>query len=134
MSVLISFFVKPIFVILFFLLLSAQTCRRSQIDLAQAVFKHWVHSFEEDTQGIQVYRPVSYNFPLSRGREGFEVKEDGTFVLYNIGLADGTDTIPGTWKQTGESTLKIIFSNPDIAPYTIQIIQASDTLLTLKKS
>jgi hypothetical protein len=128
-----SFFVKPIFAILFFLLLSAQTCQKSQTGMTPVIFKHWVHSFEEDTQGMQAYRPASYAFPLSRGREGFEVKEDGTFVLHNIGPADGTDKIPGTWKQASGSTLKVTFSQTDIAPYTIQIIQASDTLLTLKK-
>ena len=37
------------------------------------MFKHWTHSREEDSEGIKVYRPNEYNFPPSRGREGFEL-------------------------------------------------------------
>jgi hypothetical protein len=125
--------VKSVLPILFLLLLTAQTCRKSDIDLAPAVFKHWVHSFEEDTGGIQTYRPASYNFPLSRGREGFEVKENGTFIRHSIAPADGIEKIPGTWTAAGENKLRIQFNSSDFIPYTIQILQASDTLLTLKK-
>jgi hypothetical protein len=125
--------VKSLITILFFLLLSAQTCKKSQTDVATTVFKHWVHSFEEDTAGLQTYRPASYNFPLARGREGFEVKENGTFILHRTGPADGIEKINGTWKAAGDNKLQVQFNHPDIAPYTIQIIQATETLLTLKQ-
>lgn len=37
-------------------------------DLPQEIFKHWVHSHEDDTKDIKVFRPVDYKFPPSRGR------------------------------------------------------------------
>lgn len=116
-----------------FLLLTAQTCQKTQTDLAPAIFKHWVHSFEEDKTGIQTYRPALYNFPLARGREGFEVKDNGTFILHRIGPADKIEKADGSWTSAGKNKIKVRFNNLAIAPFTIQLIQANDTLLTLKK-
>ena len=41
------------------------------------ISKFWIHSYEEDTEDVRVYRPRSYDFPLSRGRTGFEIKKNG---------------------------------------------------------
>jgi hypothetical protein len=125
--------VKQILIIVFFLVLTAQTCKTSETAIAQQVFKHWVHSFEEDTAGIQTYRPAAYNFPLARGREGFEVKANGIFVLHRIGPADGIEKAEGSWSLQEENTIRVSFKNADIAPYTLHIFQVNDTLLTLKK-
>ena len=35
-----------------------------------ALFKHWIHSFEEDTASARVYRPKGYAFPRARGVPG----------------------------------------------------------------
>ena len=124
---------KLILPLFFVFLITAQNLKKDQTDLAPTVFKHWIHSFEEDKTGIQTYRPASYNFPMARGREGFEINENGTFIFHRIAPADGIEKVNGTWKSAGENEVHIQFSNSDIAPYTLQIIQASDTLLTLKK-
>ncbi len=54
----------------------------------QEIFKHWIHSHEEDGDDYRIFRPSSYEFPLSRGREGFEIKENGTFIWYRIAPAE----------------------------------------------
>ena len=124
---------KLIFILFGILLLTAQTCQKTQSALAPTLFGHWVHSFEEDKPAIQTYRPASYAFPLARGREGFELKENGNFVLHRIGPADGTEPITGTWKSTSKNTIQVSFNNDGMAPYTIQLIHITDSLLTLKK-
>jgi hypothetical protein len=128
------FFVKLLSTLFFFLLLTAQTCQKNRTNINPAIFGHWVHSFEEDKNHLQAYRPASYSFPLARGREGFELKENGSFVLHRIGPADGTEQINGAWKATGQNKIQISFEKAAMAPYTIQLIQVNDTLLTLKKS
>ena len=42
--------------------------------LPDALWQHWVHSFEEDGRASRAYRPRSYAFPRARGREGFELQ------------------------------------------------------------
>jgi hypothetical protein len=49
--------------------------------MPSAIFKHWVHSWEEDTEDVAVYRPSDYQFPLSRGRDGFEIKKNGDLSM-----------------------------------------------------
>jgi hypothetical protein len=57
-----------------------------------------VHSHEEDTETAAVYRPADYDFPLSRGREAFELQADGTLLDSGIGPADRPEEEHGTWK------------------------------------
>ena len=46
--------------------------------LSPELFRHrWIHSFEEDSVQAQVYRPQSWDFPLSRRpREAFELRAE----------------------------------------------------------
>jgi len=48
----------------------------------------WFHSYEEDDDYKQVYRPSSYDFPLSRGRDAFEIRKNGDFISYSSGPVD----------------------------------------------
>ena len=57
------------------------------------IYKHWIHSHEEDTEDKKVYRPSTFEFPPSRGRDGFEIKENGEFIL----------SFPGTYRQVREN-------------------------------
>ncbi len=43
-------------------------------DLPPELFQHWMHSHEEDSGDVQVYRPADYDFPPARGRRGFELQ------------------------------------------------------------
>jgi hypothetical protein len=63
----------------------------------------WVHSHEEDDKGVQVFRPAGYDFPPSRGREGFTLRPDGTAVAGLPGPDDrGISTGHGTWQLQGD--------------------------------
>lgn len=47
------------------------------IELPESIFRKWGHSFEEDSDGVTVYRPSDFSFPRARGRAGIEFKADG---------------------------------------------------------
>lgn len=67
----------------------------------------WKHSHEEDVGKFQIYRPSGYNFPLSRGREGFEIIADGTFILYRISPNDSMDKMEGKWRMKCKNTIVV---------------------------
>jgi hypothetical protein len=96
-----------------------------------AFFKHWLHSFEEDTASAKVYRPKGYAFPRARGREGFELKENGEFVRYDIGRGDGSAAVKGTWKQVGPRLIEVRVGED--AAERLQILTYDDTVLTVRK-
>jgi hypothetical protein len=61
----------------------------------------WTHSFEEDHDGVTVYRRTDFAFPPARGRRGVEFRPDGTFVDWLIGRGDAPEASTGRWDQTG---------------------------------
>lgn len=102
-------------------------------DLPEEIFKHWIHSHEEDTKDIMVFRPEYYNFPRSRGRTGFEIKENGEFIQYKSGPTDRPVKTTGHWKAEGKNKIIVYFEKKETEPYTITIISSSNDVLKLKK-
>ena len=66
-------------------------------DLAQS----WGHSFEEDHDDVRVYRPAGHPFPVARGRDGIELRPDGTYVVRAVGRGDAGEATTGTWRADG---------------------------------
>ena len=64
---------------------------------------HWVHSHEEDSAGLKVLRPRSFQFPPSRGREELELRADGSSVVHSPGPVDVPEMTAGTWELEGET-------------------------------
>jgi hypothetical protein len=99
--------------------------------------KKWIHSYEEDKEGIEVYHPSTFNFPLSRGRTGFEIEKNGTFIQYGIGPDDRQKKVEGNWTiGEGEepNTIKIDFATDKaIKPYNMKIICYDNSTLLIKK-
>jgi len=79
----------------------------------------WLHSYEEDAAGERVFRRHDFAFPPSRGRQGFEIRADGTFVLYGIGRDDRPTPTTGSWKATEDGA--IVATIPGRKPLTIRI-------------
>ena len=73
------------------------------------LFQRWLHSREEDTATERVYRPAAYPFPPSRGRPGFELRRDGTFVEIGIGPTDRPLETgpPGSWELASDGRLML---------------------------
>jgi hypothetical protein len=61
----------------------------------------WVHAFEEDQAGDEVYRPATAPFPLSRRpREAFELHGDGSALVFRGGPDDRSMAHEATWSDT----------------------------------
>ena len=75
-----------------------------------ALERAWLHSHEDDTADETVYRPADYAFPPSRGRQGFELRSDGSCLETAIGPTDRPQEATGTWELTDDDTL--VLSRP----------------------
>ncbi len=100
--------------------------------LPPEVFRHWVHSYADDTDALKVFRPKGYKFPPARGRVGFEIEEGGEFLYYDIAPADGSMKIPGRWEARGEDTLVVTFPGGR-EPMTIRIVSCTGDMLKIRK-
>jgi hypothetical protein len=71
------------------------------------LFQHWVHSHEEDSGDVQVYRPADYDFPPARGRRGFELRPDGEAILYGPSPSDRPEATTGTWSPLAAGRVRL---------------------------
>lgn len=96
--------------------------------LPAAVFQHWRHAFEEDAGGVEVFRPDGASLPPAFGRDGFEMRTDGTFVQEDIGPADGIVQVPGRWTLLGPARVAAFFdgARPD---YSFEVLEVDDAVL-----
>jgi hypothetical protein len=74
---------------------------------AELLRQHWVHSREEDSGDLRVYRPADYDFPPARGRRGFELRPDGEMLVYGPGADDRPEATTGTWSAAGPGRVKL---------------------------
>jgi len=73
----------------------------------QDLIGEWIHSREEDSEGVEVYRRPEFAFPPARGREGFELRADGSWIERRPGPTDVPESSPaGGWELAG-STLRL---------------------------
>lgn len=112
----------------------------------EELFGLWMNSFEEEKpDGESVYRPQSFDFPLSRGRSGMEFLQNGVFYEVFPGASDAFVKIEGSWiyssktrsiditfptKNTLASSSKIQL-NPK--PYTLLLLSLSKDAMKIKK-
>ena len=101
--------------------------------LPPEIFKYWIHSHEEDRDGKLIYRPEGYKFPLARGRTGFEIKEDGVFIYYDIGPDDRSKKATGRWRIEESNEIQVEFKDKIHEPFIIEILSMKNDILTIKK-
>jgi hypothetical protein len=107
----------------------------TQADLPQGVFRHWIHSREEDADGLEVFRPEGFAFPPSFGRDGFEMQADGTFIQDDIGPADGVVQVPGRWQLIAPRRVAVSFDDAEGRPgYAFEIVTVDDAVLKTRRS
>jgi hypothetical protein len=99
------------------------------LDLLQ---KRWLHSHEEDSDTEMVFRPASFKFPPSRGRAGFDMKANNTFVEIGIAPADGPQESKGTWKLQNNQ-LELFMSSSSKPTRTLQIVSVDKNRLVVRK-
>lgn len=112
------------------------TCRdgRNQVTLPQITDVRWLHSHEEDHDSVRVYRPQGYDFPASRGRTGFELKQHGEALYGEIAPTDGIVWNRASWQMQGDDQLRIETS-PEKgvrkASFRMRILEAEEDKLTV---
>jgi hypothetical protein len=94
--------------------------------------KRWLHSHEEDSDTEMVFRPASFKFPPSRGRAGFDLKANKSFIDIGIAPVDGPQESSGTW--TLQDNQLQLFKPPSSAPArTLEIISVDKDRLVVRK-
>ena len=116
--------------------LLAATCRPGA-EATDAPLKQlegtWLHSYEEDDENVQVYRPNTYAFPPARGRTGFAFDRAGLFTQYDIAPTDGLEGHKGKWTAESETVLRITLDDESEAEYKLQIVSLEKDLLKVKR-
>jgi hypothetical protein len=101
-------------------------------ELPEEIFRKWMHSFEEDTNGITVYRPFEYDFPPARGRDGIEFRPDGVFISWEIGRADALHGTNGHWKMESSGHVRVSFEG-DRKPLILEILHCDSEVLKVRE-
>jgi len=96
------------------------------------IFQKWIHSYEEDTPGLKVYRPSSFDFPPGWSRKGMEFKQDGNFILYDIAPNDMRMEVLGNWEPMSNNNLKISFQSGKKESYILEIEKLSPNILKIR--
>ena len=94
--------------------------------------KRWLHSHEEDSDTEMVFRPASFKFPPSRGRAGFDLKANQSYIDIGIAPTDGPQESTGTWKLHDDQLELFKPSSPTPAR-TLQIVSADKNRLVVRK-
>jgi len=98
-----------------------------------AIFQHWIHSREEDTSGLEVFRPEEFAFPPSFGRDGFEMKRNGQFIQDDIGPADGIVHVLGRWKLLNPQAVAVSFPGTAREGYAFEIEAVDNAVLQIRR-
>ena len=107
------------------------TSTASLISTYHALSGHWIHSREEDRDDVQVFRREGFRFPVSFGRDGFRIFDDGTFLQEDLGPAEGIVTVPGRWSSRIPGRVAVRFggARPD---YDFEVVDADDDVLQIR--
>ena len=115
--------------------LLAATCRPSAGEMAlhKQLEGTWLHAYEEDDNGVQVYRPNTYAFPPARGRTGFAFDRAGLFTQYDIAPTDGLEGRKGTWKMDGDHIMRIALDDKKDPDYRLEIVSLQNNVLKVRR-
>src|SRR5689334_875875 len=102
-------------------------------DIPKEIFKFWVHSYEEDDKDTIVYRPRDFEFPPSRGRSGFEIKQNREFIQYGLDPSDRPSKVLGHFQVETPNKLKVNFQDQKIGSRILDITECDDNVLRIKK-
>jgi hypothetical protein len=71
-------------------------------ELESSLQGHWIHSHEEDSNNLMVFRRSTYSFPPARGRNEYMLLNGGTMQLIGSGPTDKRESVDGTWSLEEE--------------------------------
>ena len=97
----------------------------------EALLGRWVHSHEEDSEGLMVFRPATHSFPPARGRAGFELHPDGTYQQSSPGPDDRPEHSSGSWSLQGDRL--VLTSEGERPGDSWDVVAVEADRLTLRK-
>jgi len=89
----------------------------------------WIHSHEEDTADLVVYRNADYPFPPSRGRRAITLEKEGVAIAEYPGPDDRQARSTGTWTLHGDI---LTISTPGWS-HTFKLVEISPDFVTFHK-
>ena len=92
--------------------------------------RKWTHSFEEDNEQEQVFRPVNFPFNRSRGRSQFDLKENGDVASFQLGRNDVPEQITGSWVIEGDH---LVLNFHDGSSQVFSVKEVNENKLVVKK-
>jgi hypothetical protein len=90
--------------------------------------QHWIHSQEEDSGKQLVFRTDDFDFPPARGRDGFDLCDDGKASCEAPAPDDRVAAAPGVWHLDAQNHL-VIEQPSGPAVYRIQSVAADRLVL-----
>ena len=87
----------------------------------EALLGRWVHSYEEDHDGVSVFRRGDFPLPPARGRRGIEFGADGAFVEWAIGRGDAAEARPGRWEPADDGGAIVRADAPGTALRVVRV-------------
>jgi hypothetical protein len=103
------------------------------VGLAPHLFQHWVHAHEEDTDGVEAFRPLGTELPPSRGRRALDLRDDHSLVQYDIAPADGHVQHEGYWYAETPERIVVRFDEPRPSGYYFDIVSHSSDVLRVRR-
>ena len=92
----------------------------------------WVHSHEEDADGLEVYRPAGFPFPPARGRSSFTLGPDGAGSTGSPGPVDRGTQAPAQWELAGTELSVLPVGDTAVAPERFDVVAIEPERLTLR--
>ena len=102
-------------------------------DLQPCLIRRWLHSHDEDTPDVLVYRPADYRFPREEGRDGFEILAGGEFHYLAIGGGDRTEVSNGRWTIEAPDRVRVDISNARVKPFWLEVVACDSETLKVKR-
>ena len=100
------------------------------MDAHPHLIQEWIHSHEEDKGKTMVFRPPSYDFPLSRGRQSLNLQKGGLLTEGGPGPTDRSQSSDGTWQVDGKT---LMLQKPGEAERKFEIASSSPDKLVLNE-
>ena len=67
------------------------------MDETRLLARKWLHAYEEDSDGNEVFRPEGSNLPPSRGREILDLRQGAAATKSIPGPDDRSKAVARTW-------------------------------------
>jgi hypothetical protein len=99
----------------------------------EALPGEWVHAFEEDSDGVSVYRPAdSQEFPQARFRGTLTLEPNGSCERLVLDPADAHYEEACRWTLRASEPPELRVSNTNGAVATVRIVESTSEVLRLE--